>query len=117
MALPTMAAPTRPAPIPQCSGLACAWVVDATVPVMARVASASAANLVLIDMEVSILCCAAIVVRMPCWTEVVGERFDKVPRKYGFVVYFFDISDGYENKSRLYALRRNNSGSNLSTSS
>ena len=42
--------------MPQPSGLACAWVVEAIVPVTARVARARAANLVLIDMEVSILC-------------------------------------------------------------
>jgi hypothetical protein len=58
--------------------LACAWLVEAIVPVTARVARARAANLVLIDMEVSILCWAAIVVRMPSWTETPRKRFEAV---------------------------------------
>src|SRR5882757_3902416 len=72
MAEPTMAAPTRPAPMPQPKpyGLACAWVVvDAIVPVTASAARARAAILVLIDIGNSIRLYAAIGVRMP-----VGRR-------------------------------------------
>src|SRR6202165_1994259 len=55
MALPTMAAPSRPAPMPQPRPLASAdVVVEAMLPVTARVASARAAILVLIDMRNSI---------------------------------------------------------------
>src|ERR1700690_1757771 len=57
MALPTIAAPTMPAPTPQPkpNGLASACVVlDAMAPVTARVARARAAMLLLIDMGNSI---------------------------------------------------------------
>src|SRR3954468_16130303 len=114
MAVPTIAAPTRPAPMPQPSGLACAWVLDdAIVPVTARVASARAANLVLIDMEVSILCEAAIVVRMPSWTERVRKRFENVPGNMvsSFISSIFQIVT--EINPGVHGLRRNNSGSNL----
>src|ERR1700754_865905 len=77
MALPTMAAPTRPAPIPKPRPLASTdWVVDAMLPVTASIASAAAAILVLIDMRNSIRFEAAIVACMTSWTGAVRIRFD-----------------------------------------
>src|ERR1700743_2415308 len=77
MALPTMAAPTRPAPIPKPSPLASTdWVVDAMLPVTASIASAAAAILVLIDIRNSIRFEAAIVACMTSWTGAVRIRFD-----------------------------------------
>src|SRR5260370_40921383 len=86
MALPTIAAPSRPAPMPQPRPgppppppppPACAWVVvEARLPVTASVARARAAILVLIDMRNSIRLHAARLVRMPSWTERLRIRFD-----------------------------------------
>jgi len=83
IALPTTAAPTRPAPTPQPqpNGLACAVVVvEAMLPVTASAARAAAAILVLIDMRNSIRFeRGTVVVRMPSWTEPIRIRFDGAP--------------------------------------
>src|SRR5689334_1146370 len=37
---------------------------------------------------------------MPSWTEALRKRFEGRVWKYGFVVYFFGISDSYGDKSQ-----------------
>src|SRR4051812_47627485 len=96
MALPTTAAPSRPAPTPQPRPLASAWVVlEAMVPVRARVARARAAILVLIDMGNSIRFGAA---RCGPHAQLDGGLSNPVRMavwKYGFVVYFLAITNSY----------------------
>jgi len=72
--------------------LACAWLVEAIVPVTARVARAKAAILVLIDMVNSILVLSG---RCGPHAELDGAPSKAVRnggRKYGFVDYFLAIS-------------------------
>jgi hypothetical protein len=74
--------------------LASAWVVlEAMLPVTARVARARAAIPVLIDMGNSIRLRRAVVVRMPVGRSVF-EAGSISSREFGFVVYFFAITNG-----------------------
>src|SRR5450631_3307211 len=87
MALPTTAAPTRPAPMPQPRPLASAGVVVAMLPVTARAASARAAIPVLIDMKNSIRLKAAPCGPRASWTERLGFRFESGDRNLGAPVF------------------------------